>query len=71
MDNEQQWNQRFVEYARVNGKRPHEIRAGYGFMSWMARKWATFKAANGYRPEQSMTPGQHEAFDRWLAKEAE
>lgn len=74
--NENEWNPRFVAYARANGRLPEEQRehdrALYpggtmtGFVLWIGARWEEWRAARGMRADHPLSDVDHAAFDRWL-----
>lgn len=74
------YNSRYVAYARAHGRTPDEmleadrnswpggIMAGY--VIWIGKQWTEWSAQNPGHTG-SMTPEDHEAFDRWLSERTE
>ena len=81
-DRPENWNPRFVQYARVHGREPqaqldHDRNAWpggimAGFSLWISDRWGEWHAARGLRRTASgsqdhvLTDADHDSFDAWL-----
>lgn len=58
---------RFVAYAKHLGKRPEDVAPGFGadFMCWISAKWGEWAKATG-RSRHVHTQSDHDDFDAFL-----
>lgn len=73
----EEWNPRYVQYARVHGRSPEEM-LEYdtgrfpggkmcGYINWINARWNEYTSREKVeRPVVS--PGHHSAFDQWLSE---
>lgn len=78
----EQWNPRYVHFARVHGHEPEEQRehdreawpggSATGFILWMGSRWREWARQAGHDrardPNAFLDDNDHKAFDEWLAK---
>jgi hypothetical protein len=62
-----EWNQRFVAFAKSQGKKPEELRGvAMEFMLWCQAKWREWARLNGKGESASRSQADHDSFDAWL-----
>jgi hypothetical protein len=78
---ENEWNPRYLLYARAHGKTPEEMlkhdaerfRGGrmLGFMEWMSAQWGVWGDERGLDRNYPKSQREHADFDAWLAARVE